>query len=372
VFKMKSVDLSKPFLRATLKYETKDSQKPIEVVLESSPPAVETKDKSVIESESEVEAQRHRLVSVDKIKEAMKLMKDSKSQKDAQSLIKDVIQEIKNSETAKSDKRVQALLKDLEGQVNEALSKSDYYKKWGVHYLPSLVNAHLLQMCNNFKDPGVQVYGGKLFTKLRDRADKIFIKLPAPKPSYNASAAPVASMGVYHRSSNPCFHGNSVAEMLDGNSKKVKDLTKGDFVISPSRKPVEILCVVKSECQDGKTLLVELPGGLLVTPYHPVQVGGKWHFPMQLGEVKEMSCPAVYSFVLKEEHVMMINGVACVTLGHNFNDDEVVRHSYFGSPRVVEDLKKFSSWESGQVNLKPGCLVRDPETNLVCGISETV
>lgn len=38
-----------------------------------------------------------------------------------------------------------------------------------------------MQLCNNFKDPGIQHYGGKLFTYLRDKADDTFINLPAPR-----------------------------------------------------------------------------------------------------------------------------------------------------------------------------------------------
>ena len=43
------------------------------------------------------------------------------------------------------------LVKDLEGQVTEATSRQDWWTRWGKHYLPSLVSAHALQQCNNFK-----------------------------------------------------------------------------------------------------------------------------------------------------------------------------------------------------------------------------
>eukprot|EP00662_Eupelagonemidae_sp_cell21_P014218 gene14218-8253_t len=50
--------------------------------------------------------------------------------------------------------------------------------------LADLRGAHALQQCNNFKaalpggDPGVQRYGGELFTAVRDNADDIFTSLP--------------------------------------------------------------------------------------------------------------------------------------------------------------------------------------------------
>merc|ERR1719272_2208173 len=98
----------------------------------------------------------------------------------------------------------------------------DWYWKWGRHYLPSVMFAHNLQQCNNFKDPGVQVYGkGDLFTDIQEKADDAFNKLPAPKPtvraraSYSgapssAQAAPV-QMSAYNDRYAVCIDGSSVA-----------------------------------------------------------------------------------------------------------------------------------------------------------------
>jgi hypothetical protein len=65
----------------------------------------------------------------------------------------------------------------------EAIGIQEYYQKWGRHYLPSLMHAHMNQICNNFKDPGVQHYGGSMFRQIRDLVDENFCKLPPPKPS---------------------------------------------------------------------------------------------------------------------------------------------------------------------------------------------
>lgn len=43
------------------------------------------------------------------------------------------------------------LLKDFTGQVSEACSRSDWFNKWGKHYLLSLGRSHELQQANNFK-----------------------------------------------------------------------------------------------------------------------------------------------------------------------------------------------------------------------------
>ena len=346
-----------------------------------------------VDNESvEVEVQRCRLLTVDIVKKAMTLVKQNKLE-EAQKLIEHLIANINDgcSEKAKKDPRLAALMEDLTGQVTEAFSKLDFYKKWGEHYLPSLMRAHQLQQCNNFKDPGLQHYGGKLFRSLRDEVDDIFVKLPPPQPTFPIDntggyrrghggvahvSRPVASMNVYHMASNPCFDGECLIAMADGSHKPVKSIKKGDRIATHSHNnnhnnnSAEVQCVVKTLCAEGKTLLVELEGGLRVTPYHPVRQSGssRWHFPCTIGEVRERECPAVYSFVLQTHHVMVIDGVECVTLGHGFEEDEVVRHPYFGTSRVIEDLQRLPGWAAGLIELRSGCLLRDAVSGLVCGL----
>ncbi|CAL1140073.1 unnamed protein product [Cladocopium goreaui] len=107
------------------------------------------------------------------------------------------------------------LLQDLQGEAIDAvelaasigLTTTKAFTKWGRHYLPSLMFAHRRQMCNNFKDPGVQHYGGEMFQALRDEADEKFNQLPPPEPTrsnvrgYTYSAPPVRSMAMYNDAS---------------------------------------------------------------------------------------------------------------------------------------------------------------------------
>merc|ERR1719181_275986 len=86
---------------------------------------------------------------------------------------------------ASSDERVTALAGDLNtnGRVIKAMTGSDRFNRWGMHYLRALRRAHQVQQCTNFVDPGVQVYGGALFAELRKAGDALFLALPPPRPA---------------------------------------------------------------------------------------------------------------------------------------------------------------------------------------------
>eukprot|EP00829_Urostomides_striatus_P012068 TRINITY_DN3100_c0_g1_i1.p1 TRINITY_DN3100_c0_g1~~TRINITY_DN3100_c0_g1_i1.p1 ORF type:complete len:514 (+),score=146.98 TRINITY_DN3100_c0_g1_i1:63-1604(+) len=107
------------------------------------------------------------------------------------------IADIITSAPSKDDPEMKALLRDItspdevEGRITKAFSTSDRVGRWGSHYVRSMIRAHQLQQCHNFKDPGVQVYGGNLFKELREKADKIFCSLPPAVPS-RKPAPPVA------------------------------------------------------------------------------------------------------------------------------------------------------------------------------------
>jgi hypothetical protein len=118
--------------------------------------------------------------------------------------------------------------------------------------------------------------------------------------------------------------------------------------------------------------LVELEGGLLVTPWHPVWhvsrrvlpsatekatrlaevTEGAWTFPCEVpgALVVCRPCEAVFSFVIENVQerasAMMINGVQCVTLGHGLREGKV-QHPYFGTDAVLDDLRTTQGWNTG-------------------------
>lgn len=280
---------------------------------------------------------------------------------------------------------LQGLLQDAEGQATEAISKDDFFRRWGCHYLPSLSAAHRDSRCNNFKDPGVQYYGGQLFKEVRTQADDMFCSLPAPKPSRRAqleqscrAAGRVApampkDMFSYYTPSNGCFRGSCSVTLADGVTTTTVDrLKKGDSVLTGAGTSASVICVMRTRCENNETILIkDHDTGLEITPYHPIRTKeGTWIFPKDLESStvhKYLGEEFVYTYVLDNGHSLHVNGVECVTLGHSFID-EVVAHEYFGSQEVIEDLKNLDGWQDGLVTLNESDFVRDSKTQKVVGI----
>ena len=100
-------------------------------------------------------------------------------------------------------------------------------------------------------------------------------------------------------------------------------------------------------------VLSELPSGLQLTEWHPVLEGasGRWRFPLLLGRrVVRFDVPAVYNLVLSREHVALVGGVPCATLGHGI-EGNVIGHPFWGTRAVIDHLAQHDGWAAGRVEL---------------------
>jgi hypothetical protein len=72
---------------------------------------------------------------------------------------------------------------------------------------------------------------------------------------------------------------------------------------------------------------------------------------------------------LDQGHTVFVNNVECVTLGHGFKED-IVRHAYYGSQRVIEDLRSLDLEQNnaGFIEIAENSLVRNTQTSLVSGL----
>jgi len=131
---------------------------------------------------------------------------------------------------------------------------------------------------------------------------------------------------------------------------------------------VKVKCVVRTRCTNNLQELVELEGGILVTPWHPVRAKGtsEWKFPAEIGTTKVYSCDMVYNFVLQDgASYVPIGELEAISLGHGITDDPVAQHDYFGTSKVIQDLSKMAGWDQGHVELGPKSAVRDANTGLI-------
>ena len=265
------------------------------------------------------------------------------------------------------DPYVTALFQDLQGQVKEAIDEK-YFQRWGRHYLLSLTNAHLKMLCNNFKDPGVQYYGGEQFKQLRNMINILFDQLPPPKPShvnkFNASNyQSVNSMRTFNNSSAPCFHPNSIITLSNNQKIPITSLKKGDSVLSDHGSIAHVLCIIKYLSVTPVITFSKL-NTLLITPWHPVRLNENFIFPNKVANSIDLPCDHVYNVVLDSGHILFVNDIECVTLGHSFVDGDA-KHPYFGSQTVIDDLRKFPGWNNGLIILTSNNIYRNIESGLI-------
>jgi Mg-chelatase subunit ChlD len=283
------------------------------------------------------------------------------------------------------------LLLDIEGEITKAV-EHDAFRKWGIKYLPSLQNAHLMEECNNFKDASVQHYGGQLFKDLQTRIEKIFIELPAPIPRAarqlhygggggggggglpiaHAIAVPV-SMGRYYDNCGTCFHGDCPTLMEDGTTTKpVREIQKGDVLYGGGI----VECVLRTKCTDGLMQYCCSPGGTLITKYHPIKMD-TIVFPCDVfNNAAIYKSDYMFSFLMENgpdgsrQPFIRIGDIECITLAHNITDDPVATHPFYGGNIIVEQLKGCVGWNEGVVTFcaSDDLFVRDDQ-NIVIGFS---
>ena len=278
------------------------------------------------------------------------------------------------------------------GQLGKSVEKSSWYSKWGRHYLRSVIRAHQLQQCLNFKDLAPQHYNGSKFTEYQEQIEIVFNNIAPPQPSiampvykggYGVSAFASSSTSPtspsyasipasYYNVSGGCFTGNWLVNMANGTVKSVKAIQPGDVVISKNSPTgtATIKCVVKLRI-NGDIQMVSLGGIGGITPYHPFYTDSQpnqWIFPetyttathgIKVGEY-------MYDFVLDQGHTVSMQGgfnIAC--LGHGITSSPVITHEYFGTNRVIDDLKDHDDWSIGYITLDNWTFLRNAITKRI-------
>lgn len=284
---------------------------------------------------------------------------------------------------AASNQYFNALIDEACGEIKLALDRK-YINIWGLHYLRSLIMAHKMQLRNNFKDIAIQYYGNTHELELlRTEINDIFDALPPPKPSLNIeNKYQLPTMASYNMQSNGCFAHSSIVmatsdpELNIPHPIQVSKLRIGDYIATTSKSDDKYAQVTHITITPGKNeypfQAVLFPSsGLIITPWHPVNIDGKWQFPANI--VNENPDIAqfiqynedVYNIVLKDAKFAYIQGMKVITLAHGIIDDPVAAHPYFGSRHIVDDLDYLQDDEYGRIILDSSYIRRDPYTNMI-------
>lgn len=125
--------------------------------------------------------------------------------------------------------------------------------------------------------------------------------------------------------------------MSDNSTLEVQKIKKGDLIATPSGF-AKILCVIKTQKNNGLASLCTLPSGLKITHHHPIFHNGEWVYPSSLVKPRQVACEYIYNLVVDKEHIVIINDTQLITLGHNYKQG-VLEDPYLGSKKVVDDLK---------------------------------
>lgn len=275
-----------------------------------------------------------------------------------------------------NDSRLRNVCEDIQsesedkGQIEKAMSKPEWFKKWGQHYLRSLHLAHKNGVCINFKDSSLQDYKTTDFAEWQERIEDIFINLPSPIPSNTRVRSAITSghqmatpMSVYYNESSGCFTGDTLVRVCDNHSYKIpndeshkyctiQDLRVGDWVVSANNESAQIRYITKFVNHTSK--IVRLSHGLTISAYHPVRryMGilnrsiVNWEFPRDIaGSYQETH--DLYNLVLSRGGTIYTPSHECVVFGHGIHTDEVVSHDYFGTNAIVSDIAEEDEKQGG-------------------------
>ncbi len=297
-----------------------------------------------------------------------------------------------------SDKLTLGLINNLKGngqasgQINLAIENQQYFRKWGEFYLDQLSRSLNQQMKPNFKDTGPQ-FGGEVFEELVDKASNIFDSLPPSTPSLNrpttisTSGATYRNIGstyvppptpvnmsAYNRQGGGCFNSKCLITMADGSTKPLYQLIKNDLVktfdSNQQETSAKVVCILERKITGGKWELITTPSGLEITAYHPFKINDNWEFPSSLYQSELKECDSIITLVLDRHHIGIINGIECIMLGHGFTEG-ILKHPYFGTQMIINDMKKMNGWLSGHIVLHDNWIEMDQQTGLVSRILDT-
>lgn len=235
----------------------------------------------------------------------------------------------------------------------------------------------------------MQVYGnGQLFISLQDDLNDIFGTIPPPKPTAqryhgrNSGCQQISpSMATTFNNRNAvCFHGKVrvTVKLQDSTLATVcfSQLKRNDRVLTEDGGFALVECLIETITKTPLDL-VQIDS-LQITPYHPIKQGTEWEFPIDCNNRRIVTSDSysVFNLILerKSRHkaIVVEDSFASITLGHGRYDNATLKHGYFGTELIVQDLKKFENgWSKGHITLREEDILRTSNIGNICCIKQS-
>lgn len=278
---------------------------------------------------------------------------------------------------------------ESDGQIFKAITPA-YYKRWGKHYILSVMSAYTNKFCLNFMDHGVQHFKNPQFNKFQKILEDIFINMPPPVATgrgygqYSISSTPINSQQfsqAFFNQNGVCFIQDTLVKIAGGPFVSVQDVTKG-MKLEALGKVGTVICVLKTKF-NGVIRRSNNAPQTGITPYHPVFFNKNtdimglnheeydWVFPCESNNFHTELVTTdtyVYDFILDSNHIVELDGgVFATTLNHG-RTGNVIGHDYFGTHKIILDLMQHEGWANGYIQLDDYKFIRGGPENRICGI----
>jgi len=235
---------------------------------------------------------------------------------------------------------------DME-QIEIGCSSLEHFQNWGAHYYRTLKSSHENKHCGNFKDLGLQQYADEKMQEMQTIIEKIF------KGEDNTNDKEEKKYEAYINPYGGCVNENDLIVLANGNLMRIGDLKRGDQIKSTNGKIGIVEWVLI--CENIPELL-SFSDILHITPWHPIKVGEEWKFPNELFEKdnsisKIINKHNVVTIALKDvdTYTFFIENYECIALNHNITDNEVLKHEFYGTQRVINYIQSLDNSLNGRV-----------------------
>ena len=302
------------------------------------------------------------------------------------------------------------IITDLETEILMAVSDKQTFYDWGKKYIYAYRHALMFQQCNNFKDKIGNCFGNTFTHALKTKLEDIFVTIPGPKPipvvkrdyrtntttSYIPTMTQEAFRNTSYNSSGACFSENTMIIKLGygcsyGNPEPVvpndpnilcKNVNPGDYLLTydNSKDKYEWSKVVYIITSKYNGIVYNYKNSAELTPYHPILTINKnnYIFPIDDNRLFPTNYKGlVYNFVMENRGSLVLgnkngNVLYGITLGHGITIDPVANHDYYGSDKIIDDIKQYKDINNiYEYKIHIRKFTRCPTTNLINGIDFT-